>query len=243
VTRQVAVSRKSTGGRCGRAAAAAIALICLAGCSTIGDFGRVRPSLQSDDMHAWLGPAAYRPPSPAPAWRHQLTEDERRLRDFAYPLIEPPYDRNRWYAAISEWGMSNRPWPYPERTAYASRLFTTAYRSQNGRYGRLIEDIRNDVTRLDLFMSTARVVSDMDRKRERSLAYITDISREEMQNTVTRMRENAAITKWVKTSVNERIESYRIALERMVIAAPSPMAVEAERALMLLQQRAGAYDV
>jgi hypothetical protein len=29
----------------------------------------------------------------------------------------------------------------------------------------------------------------------------------------------------------------------MVIAAPSPMAVEAERALMLLQQRAGAYDV
>jgi hypothetical protein len=92
-------------------------------------------------------------------------------------------------------------------------------------------------------MSTARVVSDMDQKRERSLAYISDLTREETQNTVTRMRENAAITKWVKTSVNERIESYRIALERMVIAAPSPMAVEAERALMLLQQRAGAYNV
>jgi hypothetical protein len=213
------------------------------GCSTVGDFGRVRPSLQNDDIHAWLGPAAYRPPKPQPPWKHQLTEDERRLRDYAYPLIDPPYDRNRWYSAISEWGLSSRPWPYPERTAYASRLFTTAYRSQNGRYGRLIEDIRNDVVRLESFMATARVVADLDRKRERSLAYITNISEEELQNTMTRIKENAAITRWVETSVQERIESYRIALERMVIAAPSPMAVEAERALMLLQQRAGEYEV
>jgi hypothetical protein len=43
--------------------------------------------------------------------------------------------------------------------------------------------------------------------------------------------------------VHERVESYRVALERMVIAAPSPMAVDAERALALLQQRAGAYGV
>ena len=222
--------------------AAVFALAILSGCSTNGDFGRVRQSLQNDDIHAWLGPAAYRPPV-QPAWKHQLTDDERRLRDYAYPLIEPPYDRNRWYSAISEYGLSSRPWPYPERTAYASRLFTTAYRSQTGRYGRLIEDIRNDVTRLDPFFSTARTVSDLDRKREKSLSYVSGLSREELLNTNTRIRENDAIIRWVKESVNERVESYRIALERLVIAAPSPIAVEAERALTLLQQRANAYGV
>jgi hypothetical protein len=33
-----------------------------------------------------------------------------------------------------------------------------------------------------------------------------------------------------------------VALERMVIAAPSPVAVEAERALTLLQQRITVYS-
>lgn len=214
----------------------------MSGCGTNGDFGRVRQSLQSDDMHAWLGPAAYRPPI-IPPWHHQLTDDERRLRDYAYPLIEPPYERNRWYAVISEYGLSSRPWPYPDRAAYASRLFQTAYRSQTARYGRLIEDIRNDVTRLDLFFGSARIVSDLDRKRDKSLAYVSALTQEEHANTVTRMRENEAIVRWVQESVNERIASYRIALERMVIAAPSPIAVEAERALTLLQQRAGGYRV
>ena len=225
-----------------QAAAAVLALTLLTGCSTNGDFGRVRQSLQNDDIHAWLGPAAYRPPT-QPPWKHQLTDEERRLRDYAYPLIEPPYDRNRWYSAISEYGLSSRPWPYPDRSAYASRLFQTAYRSQTARYSKLIEDIRNDVTRLDPFFASARIVSDMDRKREKSLAYVSGLSNEERDNTVTRIRENDAILRWVKESVHERVESYRIALERMVIAAPSPMAVEAERALTLLQQRAGAYGV
>lgn len=226
-----------------QAAVAVLVLLCLSACTTTGDFGRVRASLQNDDIHAWLGPAAYRPPAPQPPWRHQLTEDERRLRDFAYPLIEPPYERARWNSAIAHYGLTSRPWPYPDRAAYASRLFQTPFRSQNGRYNRLIEDIRNDVTRLESFYGTARTVSDLDRKRERSLGYVSGLSNEELQNTMTRIRENDAIQRWVKESVNERVESYRVALERLVIAAPSPMAVEAERALMLLQQRAGGFGV
>ena len=109
------------------------------------------------------------------------------LRDLAYPLIEPPYDRNKWYSVIGECGAGSRPWPYPDRSAYASRLFTTAYRSQTARYNRLIEDIRNDVMRLDPFFSTARYVIDMDRKREKSLAYVTNLTAEERDNTLQRI--------------------------------------------------------
>ena len=163
------------------------------------------------------------------------------LRDLAYPLIEPPYDRNKWYSAIGEVGAGSRPWPYPDRSAYASRLFTTAYRSQTARYNRLIEDIRNDVIRLDPFFSVARYVTQMDRKREKAMAYVTRLTREERDNTLQRMTENRNIVLWVQGSLAERAQSYRVALERMVIAAPSPVAVEAERALTLLQQRIDGY--
>jgi hypothetical protein len=212
----------------------------LAACATNGDFGRVRPSLVRDDTHAWIGPAAAGNISAAP-WRHQLTDEERRLRDLAYPLIEPPYDRNQWYSMLGEYGLKGRPWPYPDRAAYASHLFQTAYRSQTARYNKLIEDIRNDVVRLDPFFSVAVYVSDMDRKREKSLAYVHDLTVEERDNTVQRMRENTAVILWVQGSMRERVESYRMALERLVIAAPSPNAVEAERALSLLQQRLNTY--
>jgi hypothetical protein len=217
------------------------ALGLLPGCGTYGDFGRLRPTLVSDDIHAWMGPAAAPGPATKNVWRHQLTDEERTLRDLAYPLIEPPYDRNTWYSVIGEFGGGKRAFVYPDRSAYASRLFTTAYRSQSARYNRLIEDIRNDVTRLDPFFSAARYVSQMDRKREKALAYVTRLTAEERANTLQRINENHNIVAWVQQSLVERARSYRIALERMVIAAPSPVAVEAERALTLLQQRIDGY--
>jgi hypothetical protein len=220
----------------------AVALQLLTGCGTYGDFGRLRPTLVNDDIHAWMGPAAAPGPANNLTWRHQLTDEERMLRDLAYPLIEPPYDRNTWYSVIGEFGFGNKPWTYPPRTAYASRLFTTAYRSQTARYNRLIEDIRNDVVRLDPFFSTASYVGQMDRKREKALGFVSQLSAEERANTLQRIAENHNIVRWVQGSLAQRAESYRVALERMVIAAPSPVAVEAERALTLLQQRISGYS-
>jgi hypothetical protein len=217
------------------------ALGLLTGCGTYGDFGRVRPSLVHEDTHSWMGTAAARTVGADNAWQHQLTDEERMLRDLAYPLIEPPYDRAKWYSVVGEFGGGSRPWPYPDRSAYASALFTTAYRSQTARYNRLIEDIRNDVNRIDPFFSSARYVLDMDRKREKALAHVTNLSAEERDNTVQRIAENRNIVLWVQGSLSERAISYKIALERMVIAAPSPVAVEAERALTLLQQRITGY--
>ncbi len=92
-------------------------------------------------------------------------------------------------------------------TAYASRLFITAYRSQTARYNRLIEDIRNDVMRIDPFFSSARYVTEMDRKREKALAYVTNLTAEERDNTLQRIAENRNIVRWVQGSLHERTES------------------------------------
>jgi hypothetical protein len=228
-----------------RPVAAAIPILAalglLSGCGINGDFGRVRTSLVNDDAHAWMGSVTVREQG-AITWRHGLTDEERKLRDLAYPLIDPPYDRNQWYSALGELGLGSRVWPYPDRNEYASRLFTTAYRSQTARYNRLIDDIRNDVIRLDPFFAAARYVTDMDAKRQKGLAYVSRINAEERANTEFRMAENRNIILWVRGSLDERVASYKIALERMVIAAPSPIAVEAERQLNLLQQRVARYN-
>ncbi|MGE3147942.1 MAG: hypothetical protein AB7K04_02640 [Pseudorhodoplanes sp.] len=212
----------------------------LGGCAN-GDFGRVRPSLVTDDMHAWVGveaAAAYgQQPSLFP-----LTDDERLLRDLAYPLIEPPYDRQRWYSVLGEYGLTRvfqrGAWTF-DVSAYATRLNSQMFRSATGRYQQLNEDVRNDIERLDPFFTTARRVLDMDRKREKSLAFVEGLSGPEAASVRARNAENTLIVGWVHRSLSDRAASYRFALEHLVIATPSPLAVEAERSIALLQLRIG----
>lgn len=201
------------------------------------DFGRVRPSLRTDDMHAWMGPAITERYG-EPASQFPLTDEERSLRDLAYPLIEPPYERQRWYSVLNEYGITRifqRDWWYFDVTAYTTALFGDPARSTQTLYNRLIDDIRNDIVRIGPFAANARYVSDMDIKREKSLRYISGLSPSEAGNTLARIAENSLIARWVNESLLQRVSSYQFALERLVIAAPSPMAAEAERQLQLMR--------
>lgn len=201
------------------------------------DFGRVRPSLRSDDMHSWMGPAVAERYGEAESL-FRLTDDERMLRDLAYPLIEPPYERQRWYSVLNEYGSSGifQPnwWTYDE-AAYAAELLDSPTRSTETLYARLIDDIRNDVTRIGPFTTVARRVSDMDTRRDKSLRYISNLTPKEHGHAVARIGENSLIARWVHQSLMERSYAYRYALERLVISSPSRQAAEAERQLRLMQ--------
>ena len=203
------------------------------------DFGRVRPSLQSDNIHSWMGPAVTGHYGEAES-AFRLTDDERLLRDLAYPLIEPPYERQRWYSVLNEYGLSGifQPdwWRYDE-SAYAAEMFEVPARSTETYYSRLIDDIRNDIVRIPPFAVVARRVGDMDSRRDKSLRYISDLSPREHGNAIARIGENALIARWVHQSVSERIIAYRYALERLVISSPSRLAAEAERQLSLMRIR------
>ncbi len=200
----------------------------------------MRNSLIADDIHDWVGRDAARDAG-APISQYPLTDDERLLRDLAYPLIEPPYDRQRWYSVLGEWGVTrafNPEWWRCDPTAYAARLLAVWVRSETTRYARLIEDIRNDVVRIDPFFTTARRVLDIDRKREKSLSYVSVLRGDEIANALSRVGENVLVVGWVQRSLVERAAAYRFALERLMIVVPSPLAVEAERSITLLLQRA-----
>jgi hypothetical protein len=219
---------------------ALVGLMLLSGCAN-GDFGEVKPMLVNDNIHDWVGREAITGRSIS-ASNFNLTDDERALRDLAYPLIEPPYDRQQWYSVAGEYGLI-RPGRREvlDRTAYLNHLMLSRYRSPAARYAQLIDDIRNDTTRIPQFFETAGRVVDIDQKRRKSLVYVSALSHSERNNALNRIRENARIVSMVRASLVHRASSYRFALERLVIMTPSRQAVEAEQSLNQLQARIERY--
>ena len=196
-----------------------------------GDFGRTREDFRNDDMHRWIGLEATSSVALRPS-QFQLTDEERQLRDVAYPLIEPPHSRPAWRSVFGDYQPLPSPWrqgPLFDRTAYGRALIDEPHRSHSSRYAQLIEDVRNDITRFELFYASAVKVLDLDRRRNASLSRISELSPRERADAVARMQENSLIVQWVQQCLERRVSSYRWAVERLVLQAPDAMAAEADR--------------
>jgi hypothetical protein len=224
---------------------AVFATLLVAGCTSIGDFGRLQSPLVTDDTHAWLGQEAAAHAG-APVSLNNLTDDERTLRDLAFPLIEPPYDRVRWDAVVYEYGQKREfrrdLWTY-DTPAYYAHLMGEFHRSSTARYSQLIDDMRNDIARIDPFFQTARRVADVDQRREKSMRFVADLDPVERTSALARVGENSLTIAWVYHSLNERCAGYRYALEHLTVAEPVPVAAEAEQILTELQQQIAAHPV
>jgi hypothetical protein len=202
----------------------------LGGCSG-GDFGRTRADFRNDDMHRWLG-AEVTGSVGLYASSFQLTENERQLRDLAYPLIEPPHSRPAWKSVFGDYQPLPSPWRQRvifDRTAYGRALIDEPHRSFSSRYSQLIDDVRDDITRFEPFFSSAIHVIELDRKRNASLKLVSELSPRERDDAIARMEENTLIVQWVQQCLEQRISSYRWALERLVIQTPDGMAADADR--------------
>ena len=202
----------------------------LGGCSG-GDFGRTRQDFLNDDMHRWIGGEVTGSVG-LPASEFQLTDNERQLRDLAYPLIEPPHSRPAWKSVFGDYQPLPSPWRQQvvfDRTAYGRTLIDEPHRSHSSRYAQLIEDVRDDITRFEPFFAAAIHVIDLDKKRNAALSHVSELSPRERTDAVARMQENSLIVQWVQQCLERRISSYRWALERLVIQAPDGMAADADR--------------
>lgn len=196
-----------------------------------GDFGRTRADMRSDDMHRWLGAEATASVGLRPS-QFQLTDEERQLRDLAYPMIEPPLSRPAWKSVFGDYKAMPSPWRQNivfDRTMYGRTLIDEPHRSHSSRYAQLIEDVRNDITRFEPFFASAIRVIDLDRKRDASMTRVSSLSPRERDDAVARMQENSLIVQWVQQCLEQRVSSYRWALERLVIQAPDGMAADADR--------------
>ncbi len=224
----------------GRYFLVAAALSLLGACGTTnGDFGEVQPYLVNDNIHDWVGPYASADRNIS---KFELTDDERALRNLAYALIAPPYDRQKWLSVLGEYDIKGpKRDAVFDRTIYAKNLLSSSDRSPAAHYSQLGDDVRNDIARLPQFFETATRVQDIDEKRQKSLALVTTLSPAERKNAELRMRENASIVTLVRERLLQRESSYRYALERLVIAIPAPQAVQIERAVNQLQAEIARY--
>jgi hypothetical protein len=212
------------------------------GCVLNGDFGRIRPELVGENMHDWVGRDATTAVG-GPISEFRTTDLERDLRDRAYALIEPPYNRGRWDSVLREYGFYNNPEkPKPfDKTEYLYKLHRVYRRSEASAYAQIVTDARNDVERLQPFFAVATKVIDMDRRRKESLLHVSNLNPRERGNALARNQENAAIIAWVCAALKDRVGAYRFALERLVVAVPSTAAVEADRSIGYLATQLGQY--
>jgi hypothetical protein len=124
------------------------------------------------------------------------------------------------------------PWrqvPILDRTAYGRLLIDEPHRSHSSRYAQLMDDVRDDITRFEPFFADAVRVLELDKKRNASLALVSGLSPREHADAIARMQENTLIVQWVQQCLEQRISSYRWALERLVIQAPDNIAADADR--------------
>ena len=204
------------------------------------DFGRTRQALYHQDMHQWVGAEATEALGGQPS-HFLLTDDERALRDMAYYFIEPPHSRPAWKGVFGDYQRLPAPWRVKvvfDRTSYGRKMIDEPHRSQASSYQGLMEDVRNDLTMLDQFIPLAVKLNDLDVKRNKALGYIGDLSPRERADAQARMRENVLVVQWAQQCVEQRVSSYRWALERLVIMAPDRMAAQADALIAELARRA-----
>jgi hypothetical protein len=199
------------------------------GCTRLGDFDRPEPNFfNNEDVNPGFLPrkgwSGYLSPN-------NLTEDERALRNLAYAIITPPMTRQKWLQIVR---YEKKPF---EPESYFNALMETPFRSANGRYARIADDIRADNLRVIPFFTAARRVAELDEARERSFAGVTGLTAEERDAALDRIAQNRVLVEWVSHRFTERVRGYRFALERLFLKSPSPAAVDVERALAAFDQR------
>src|SRR4030081_1037032 len=121
--------------QCSKCIVTVIMVVMLGGCSG-GDFRRTRHAFLKDDMHPRIGAEATGSVG-LRASQFQLTDNERLLRDLAYPLIEPPHSRPAWKGVFGYYAPLPSPWRQEavfDRTAYGRLLIDEPHRSHSSRY-------------------------------------------------------------------------------------------------------------
>jgi hypothetical protein len=233
----------STFGSRAKACALLLSLI-LAGCVETGDFGRPKASLWNDVVLPATGSLAARERG-EPVSAYVLTDDEEELRDRAWRFVMPAHER-AWFDGLVAELVRTRILPvsmHPDNPAtYHAALLRGPFRSPASRYRRLSEDAVADTRLIGPFTATAARVIAADKARLRSLAYVRDLTEEEVRHAAGRVAENRCLIAWVRQEIAERLESYRYALEHLFIEAPQNEAIPAERTLPRLDAQRRMLD-
>lgn len=225
-------------------ALAAVQALVVACASDVGDLGRPRPSV----WNSALLPAA----GSYSAWARgeqvspfHLTDDETELRDRAWRFVMPAHERSWFLREVQELARTRIipvSWQSVDPDRYRAALLSADFRSETSRYRRLAEDVVADTALIAPFRKMAQRVAAADRVRIRTAAISPAVTSPMPEHADARVAENEGLVAWVRERTRHRLQSYRHALDNLVVEMPSREAVMAERAILALEQEIKQFD-
>lgn len=212
---------------------AILAALALGACAQTGDFGRPKPNVLNDAVYPAAGSAlAYARGEPVSFYR--LTDNEREMRDLGWGIVMPPLKGQRRDRILTELRRT-RILPADrarlDRSSYVRTLISTDFRSSRSRYEKLKDDVTNDTLRIEPFFAAADRVARDDRARGRALDDVPEVTPDERENALARIDENGLMIAWARESFDERLDSYRYALDRLMLETPDPYSAEVAEAI------------
>lgn len=221
---------------------AALAALALGACAQTGDFGRPRPNVLNDAVYPAAGAALAYYGRGEPVSGYRLTDNEQEMRDLGWGVVMPPLEGQRRDRLLTELRRT-RILPADrarlDRASYVRTLVATDFRSSRSRYKKLLDDVVVDTLRIEPFFASASRVARDDKARARALADIPDVTPDERENALARIEENGLMIAWARESFDERLDSYRYALDRLMIETPDPYSAEVAGALDAFAQVLG----
>lgn len=221
-----------------RTASLSLALLGLAACAQTGDFGRPAPNVVNDTLAPLAGREIARVRG-EPVSSYRQTDDEGLMRNLAWGVVMPPLDE-QWRARTLVELRRTRILPANrariDKASYVETLLSIDFRSSRARYARLKEDIDADILRIEPFFQVAARVVEDDRVRARAAERVPELRPDERDNVDARIDENRVLIAWVRQSFEERIVTYRYALDRLVLETPDRAAIDVEASLNVLER-------
>lgn len=222
-----------------RAFALALALAApLSACAPQADFGRPQANAVNDELLPWAGRHLARGRE-EPASTYPFTDAERDMRQLGYALIMPGHPADRWnyfWAELRRTRVGPSPAYAPDPEGYCRALYHEAYRSSRSRFLTIADNARADRQRIPPFFAKSREVAEADRVRMGATTYIANLTPAQLQHARDRVAENEMVVRWVREGLASRLNSYRCALNRLIVATPEHEAVLAEREIAGLER-------
>jgi hypothetical protein len=205
----------------------------LCACAQSGDFGRPAPTLYNETIAPFLGTSASALRG-EPASFSMLTDDEQELRNRAYQFLMPARERIFFDRQLADL-VRTRILPGDalgfDVSAYYQALWLRSDRSPRARYQQLREDMENDRLLMGPFVAVACRVKETDGIRVKAMERLPEVAEVVRISAQNRVAENEELVRWVYGSLDNRVQSYRFALQNLVVETPDRDGIKVEREL------------
>ncbi|RUT31019.1 hypothetical protein EMQ25_09065 [Arsenicitalea aurantiaca] len=201
-----------------------LACLMLAGCVTrpTGDFGRAAPDVIHDRILPAAGAHRARYAG-EPVSGFNQSDEEREMHDRVWRFLTAPHARDWMFDAAVELQRTRLTGPTDlsfEINRYHHWLVSTRFGSSRTRYNRIADDVKADMATIPATFAIICRVIEIDRQRAIALGELGRLTANAGPDVRARRAENDAHIAWFARALDYRYQSYRFALDNLLVETP-----------------------